>query len=281
MNVVAGDDAGTGSGRPAVAAAGDGVGIVTWGEGGHVYARRVWGTSPSVEYQQLDPSPTSLSPALSGYTEVSAGDPAIGVGGNSSYVDVGFDETLQGPAPGGETQTRVLLAQLVAEQTTTAVPIDGLSTPGSDSAEQPAVAINEYGRGFVTDAVTPSDQLFAQQLGTNGVPGTFERVDSLQNDALPYAQPAIAGLTSTLVVWQESSVLGSEIEFRYAVDGSTLGPPRPGCREPPATFRSSPRSCSCHRARRSRAASLPTAVAPSRCSAGLRRVRAGGRCNTS
>ena len=223
VNVIPGDDAGTGSGRPAVAAAGDGIGIVTWGEGGHVYARRVWGTAPSVDYEQLDPVPTSLSPALAGYSEVSAGDPSIAVGGDSTYVDVSFDETLQGPAPGDETQTRVLLARLTAEQVSTAVGIDGLSSPGSDGADQPAVAMNEYGRGFATDVVTPSDQLFAQQLGTNGVLGSFERVDSLQNGALPYAQPAIAGLTSTLIVWQESSVFGSEIELRYAADGSTLG----------------------------------------------------------
>ncbi len=224
MNVVAGDDAGTGSGRPAVAAAGDGIGIVTWGEGGHLYARRVWGTSPSAEYEQLDPAPTSLSPALSGYSEVSAGDPAIGVGGNSSYVDIAFDETLQGPAPSDGTQTRVLLTQLVAEQTMPAVPVDGLNTPGSSSADQPAIAMNEYGRGFLTDAVTPADQLFAEQLGDNGVLDAFQRVDSLQNQALPYAQPAIAGLTSTLIAWQESSAFGSEIELRYAADGATLGP---------------------------------------------------------
>ncbi len=33
---------------PAVTAAGDGVGIVAWGEDGHIYTRRVWGTSPSI-----------------------------------------------------------------------------------------------------------------------------------------------------------------------------------------------------------------------------------------
>ena len=43
-----------GSGAPQVATAGDGVGIVAWGEGGHVYSRRVWGTAPSVVDEQAD-----------------------------------------------------------------------------------------------------------------------------------------------------------------------------------------------------------------------------------
>ena len=66
------DDAGTGSGRPAVAAAGDGVGIVAWGEGGHIYTRRVWGTSPSIAYEQAD------LPSLSGWNEVSADRAGVG-----------------------------------------------------------------------------------------------------------------------------------------------------------------------------------------------------------
>ena len=54
LNDTPADDAGTGSGAPQVAAAGDGVAIVVWGEGGHVFSRRVWGTSPSVIDEQAD-----------------------------------------------------------------------------------------------------------------------------------------------------------------------------------------------------------------------------------
>ena len=43
-----GNDAGAGAGRPAVDAAGDGVGIVVWGEAGHVFSRR----SPSAKCSQ-------------------------------------------------------------------------------------------------------------------------------------------------------------------------------------------------------------------------------------
>jgi hypothetical protein len=217
MNLYAGDDAGTGAGRPAVAAAGDGVGIVTWGENGHVYARRVWATSPSVEYEQADVA------SLGGWNEDAAGEPAISVGGDSSYVDIAFDEKLQS---GSQTQTRVLMTRLVAEDAQAPVAADGLATPGSESADQPAVAMNEYGRGFVTSAGEPGNELFADVLGTNGGAQGVQRVDSLANDAPPYAAPAIAGLTSTLIAWQQTSGLAvtAQIHLRYAVDGSDLGP---------------------------------------------------------
>ncbi|MGH2876771.1 MAG: hypothetical protein ACRDLV_11020, partial [Solirubrobacteraceae bacterium] len=52
LDADAADPAGTGSGRPAVAAAGDGIGIVAWGEGGHIYTRRLSGASPSVVDEQ-------------------------------------------------------------------------------------------------------------------------------------------------------------------------------------------------------------------------------------
>ena len=87
MNVTPGDQAGTSGAEPEVATAGDGVGIVTWGENGHVYSRRVWADAPSVEVEQLDP------PSWSGWTETSADSPSISVGGDSSYVAVVFRET--------------------------------------------------------------------------------------------------------------------------------------------------------------------------------------------
>jgi len=216
MNVAPADDAGIGTGRPAVAAAGDGVGIVTWGESGHVYARRVWGTAPSVAYEQIDVA------ALSGVNEASAYDPAISVGGNSSYVDIAFEEELKS---GSDTQTRVLMTQMVGDEVEPPVAVDGLTTPGSDNADQPAVAMNEYGRGFVTSARESNNALFTDELSSNGAATVVQQVDSLANTAQPYAVPAIAGLSSTLIAWQETSgiVPTAQIHFRYAPDGSDLG----------------------------------------------------------
>ncbi len=48
LDANAGNDAGVDTGRAHVAASADGVAIVVWGEGGHVFARRVQGARPSV-----------------------------------------------------------------------------------------------------------------------------------------------------------------------------------------------------------------------------------------
>ena len=61
---------------------------MAWGEGGHVYTRRVWATAPSVVDEQADP------PSVAGCGEVSAGNPAVGSGGDSSYADVAFQEVV-------------------------------------------------------------------------------------------------------------------------------------------------------------------------------------------
>ena len=216
MNVTPGDDAGTGLGGPQIATAGDGVAIVAWGEQGHVWSRRVWGTSTSVETEQLDPS------RLDGWSEVSADTPSISVGGDSSYVDIAFRENLQSA---GQTQSRVMLARLRAETTVPAVALDGLSTPGSESAAEPAVAMTEYGRGFMTAATTSSDRIYATPLAANGVPGSTEEIATGLDGVLPYALPAAAGLTSNLITWQATTAPGvSQIVIRYAQDGVDLGP---------------------------------------------------------
>ncbi|MGH2871403.1 MAG: hypothetical protein ACRDL5_02965, partial [Solirubrobacteraceae bacterium] len=107
LNATPGDGAGLGSGRPSVVAAGDGVGIVAWGEDGHIYTRRVVGTTPSVVDEQADPA------SFDGWQEVSAADPSIGAGGIDSYATVAFTETLtDGSAP----QTIVLDNRLRGSQ---------------------------------------------------------------------------------------------------------------------------------------------------------------------
>ncbi len=140
MNANAGDVAGTGSDAPSVVAASDGVGIVAWGEGGHVYSRRVDGTRTSVQVEQDDVS------SYNGQSEVAATAPDIASGGDSSYPDIVFSETFRN---GGGTQTRAMLTRLVAEQTQTATPIDAV-TSSAQNGIQPQVAMSEFGRGLIT-----------------------------------------------------------------------------------------------------------------------------------
>ena len=217
LNDTPADDAGTGSGAPQVAAAGDGVAIVVWGEGGHVFSRRVWGTAPSVVDEQAD------IPSVSGCGEVSAGNPAVSAGGDSSYADVAFQETV---SCGGVDQSRVLVNRLRASQYDGATSADGLSSPGTDSGTDPAVAMTEYGQGFVTAAGQASNNVVAMELGNNGAYGPVLQVNSLPGTAPPYPVPGVAGLFSTLVAWQQTpgTTGPPEIRVRYEPRASTLGP---------------------------------------------------------
>jgi hypothetical protein len=189
------DDAGTGNGAPDVAASGDGVGIVAWGEAGHVYVRRVWGTSPSTAYYEAD------LPSWSGWNEVSATSPSVATGGNSSYVNVAFDETL---TDGSHQQSRVFLHRLIVSEWQPPSTPDGLTTPGSEGAAEPQLVMDEYGDGLATAARSSSNQLWVEPLGDNGTPGPAMRLDSLTNAAAPDAVTIGAGFYSGLVAWQEN-----------------------------------------------------------------------------
>jgi hypothetical protein len=215
LNQTPADNAGTGAGRPAVAAAGDGVAIVVWGENGHIYSRRVWGTAASAVDEQADAPPPGCS-------EVSADSPVVGAGGDSSYAPVAFHEVV---ACGGQEQSRVLMNRLHASIYDGILNVDGVSGPG-DGANDPQVAVAEYGRGWVTSQRTLSGAVIATSLQDNGWPVSTTQINSLAATAAPYPVPAIAGLYSTLIAWQQEpgSAAGAEIRVRYAVDGASLGP---------------------------------------------------------
>jgi hypothetical protein len=216
LDAVASDDAGTGTGVPAVAASGDGVGIVAWGEAGHVYLRRVWGLAPSTASYQVD------VPTLSGWNEVSASSPSIATGGDSSYVDVAFGEQLTN---GSQQQSRVLLRRLRSSVWDSVTAPDGLATPGTSGAAQPRVSMSELGDGLVTGARDDTNQLWAATLGQNGAMQGVTRLDSLPNSTPPDAVPIAGGFASGLIAWQhDPGLLGPpEIRARF-YDGTSFGP---------------------------------------------------------
>ena len=151
-------DAGAGGQRPAVICAGDGIGIVAWGERGHIFTRRVFGTSPSVAVLQADP------PAVDGWPVIATSDPTISSGGDSSYASVTFQAEL---ANGAARQSRVLMNHLHAGQYDGIFQADGLQTGGAEGADQPQTAVTEFGAGWVTSEHDQTHQLFATVLGTN------------------------------------------------------------------------------------------------------------------
>jgi hypothetical protein len=189
------------------------VAIVAWGEGGHVYSRRVWGTAPSVVAEQADAS------SFAGCGELSAGEPAVSAGGDSSYADVAFQEIVQ---CGAARQSRVLLNRLQGSQYDGVAPADS----GSESAGDPAVAMTEYGQGFVTSEGQTSNGVFAMALGNNGATGGVSQLNSLAGSTPPDPVPATAGLFSELIAWQQNpgSIGPAEIRVRYEPRASPLGP---------------------------------------------------------
>jgi hypothetical protein len=211
------DQAGVGAGRPSVVASGDGVGIVAWGEAGHIFTRRVIRTAPSVVAEQAD------VPTLSGSSEVSSGNPVISTGGDSTYAAVAFSEQVRN---GAAQQARVLVNRLHGSQYDGIRQADGATTGGAEGADQPQAAVTEYGSGFVTSETDQTHELFASTLSSNDSFGSTLRVDSLPNSDPPDAVPATAGLVSNVIAWQQTpGIAGSaEIRVRYAADGADLGP---------------------------------------------------------
>jgi hypothetical protein len=217
LNATPADDAGTGTGQPAVAAAGDGVAVVAWGEAGHIYSRRVWATSPSVVYEQADAS-------LPGCSEVSADEPAVGSQGDSSYAVVAFHEVLS--CGGGAPQSRVLMNRLHGSQYDGISQADGLGGSPADGADHPLITMGEYGHGWVTSSRVNSNDLLGTALGDNGAPLGTTKVNGNANVTATDGVPATAGLYSNLIAWQQNPGSGGapEIHVRYAPNGATLGP---------------------------------------------------------
>ncbi len=209
------DDAGAGTARSQVATAGDGVAVVAWGEAGHVYTRRIRGTAPSVVFEQAD------VPSVGGSAEVSADLPSVGTGGDSSYAAVAFREVV---ASGVQHQSRVLMRRLHGSVMETLTAADGLSTPGTTNATNPATVATEFGRGYVT-AVRDDNKVWVMSLNGNDAPGPTSQLDSLNDFSQPIAVPALAGLFSKYVAWQQDpGPLGlPEIRMRYADASRVLG----------------------------------------------------------
>lgn len=216
LNATPADDAGTGAGAPKVAAAGDGEGIVAWGEGGHIYARRVWGNMSSYAIGQADP------PSMSGYSEVSSDSPGVAVGDNSTYTDVTFRELFTN---GSQTVSRVLVNRLIGSQFQGAVEADGQSFANGPGATDPQILMMQYGTGFVTSELQGSNQVWTTVLGQNGAPGAAQQIDSLGGATPPYPTSAMAGAYPGLIAWQhDPGVLGSpDIRARF-YSSSSFGP---------------------------------------------------------
>src|SRR5204862_1241273 len=80
--------AGIGTGRSMVAISADGIGIVTWGEAGHVFARKMFNTGISNAPQDLTP------PDVGGRVATVSDLPYVDAEDDSSYAWVVFRQTF-------------------------------------------------------------------------------------------------------------------------------------------------------------------------------------------
>jgi hypothetical protein len=133
--------AGVGGGRSRVAISADGIGVVTWGEGGHVYARKMFGTA-------FSPAPQDLTPAVfEGRVPVLSDLPDLDAEDDSSYAWVVFRQSF---TDGG---TRILARRQRGTRFDPPVAID---EPGGEPVGAPRIDLNGrgVGVGMTTGALT-------------------------------------------------------------------------------------------------------------------------------
>ncbi|MBW3653854.1 MAG: hypothetical protein KY433_09740 [Actinobacteria bacterium] len=124
--------AGVGGGRSRVAISADGVGVVTWGEGGHVYARKMFGGALSTAPQDLTPAQfEGRVPVLSDLPDIDAED-------DSSYAWVVFRQSF---TDGG---SRILAAR---QRGTTFEPPVAIDEPAGEPVGPPRIDLNGRGVG--------------------------------------------------------------------------------------------------------------------------------------
>ncbi|MDX6729442.1 MAG: hypothetical protein QOK49_4247 [Baekduia sp.] len=179
--------AGAGDARARVAIAADGTGVATWGEAGHVYARRLFGTNISTAVQDL------TLPELEGHAGGVADVPSVDIEDDSSFAWVTFRQRF---ADGAGQTARAIGVRLRGSRTEPPVVFDGLGW-GGQGAETPRIDLNGKGEGVATAGTTGGGALAgilktdALNVGT-GVGGSGSP-----------AQPvgAIAETTDRVVGW--------------------------------------------------------------------------------
>lgn len=144
--------AGVGTGRSRVAISADGVGVVTWGEGDNVYARKMFGAALSTAPQDLTPA------SFEGRIATRSDAPDVDAEDDSSYAWVVFRQRF---ADGG---TRILARR--QRGTIFDAPVS-VEAPDGEQVLEPDIDINGRGVGLATTAGAQSGQPMAS--------GVFER----------------------------------------------------------------------------------------------------------
>jgi hypothetical protein len=190
--------AGTGTGRPKVTVAADGVATVVWGEGGHAYARRIFELRLSAAPQDLG---------------LGADEPDISSEDDSSFAWAVFRQ-------GGQ----AIASRLVGSTFDAPVAIEN-----AEGADAPRVAINGRGVGYAGVGATSfnaygavlKDDVFnlGEPIGAGGPGG------------VPVPVPAVAESGDGLVAYQQADAAGARTvharPYDYVPASRAVTPPGP------------------------------------------------------
>lgn len=152
--------AGVGAARSKVAISADGVGIVTWGEDGQVFARKMFNTGISNAPQQLTP------PSFAGRASTTSLFPEVEAEYDSSYAWVVFRQYF---ADGG---SRILARRQRGTVFDPPVAVD----TGDDEPGAPRISLNGRGQGLASTAGLATGQPMAAVLDARDKFGASSRI---------------------------------------------------------------------------------------------------------
>jgi hypothetical protein len=198
--------AGAGGGRSRVAISADGIGVVTWGEAGHVYARKMFGGGLSNAPQDLTPAAfEGRVPRVSDLPDIDAED-------DSSYAWVVFRQSF---ADGG---TRILARR---QRGTTFDPPVAIDEPAGEAVGPPRIDLNGRGVGVGVTTGAVSGQPMSALLDRDQF-GAGSRL-FVPSVVPPTVVPAISENNSGVI----AAVLGAAGEAPY-VRARTFEADKPG-----------------------------------------------------
>jgi hypothetical protein len=200
LDITASDDAGAGTGRPAIAVPADGTAIVAWGESGHVYVRRLLGLAQSAFPQDATVTPDQT---YNGHTGGTADLPSIDSGDDSSFAWLVFRQQFD-----NGTTTRALGRRFAGSIFDPPFDIGGGGF-GSEGTDTPAV-----------DSSGGNDVAFASDTSASHTPfgelyyaEKLKPVFQISNGGAVPSQPkvAIGESSTTVMAWLHADVAGGPV----------------------------------------------------------------------
>jgi hypothetical protein len=191
--------AGTGTGRPKVTVAADGIATVVWGEGGHAYARRIFELRLSAAPQDLG---------------LGADEPDISSEDDSSFAWAVFRQ-------GGQ----AIASRLVGSQFDPPVAIES-----AEGADAPRVAINGRGVGYAGVGGVASFNAYGAVL-KDDVFNPGELIGGGGPGGVPAPAPAVAESGDGLIAYQLGDAAGARTvharPYDYVAASRVVTPPGP------------------------------------------------------